>query len=259
MSDQMIGVVGGVGPYAGLDLVQKVFDNTLAGRDQEHLPLALLSVPAQIADRTAFLVGESSDNPGHALARIAERLGGLGATVVGIPCNTAHAEPIWQVLLEDLQAAGCAVRLVHLIREVGRFVREEYPQQERLGVLCTAGTARSGVYQRELETLGLTAVMPDDAAQRAVHRAIYHPVHGIKAQSHPVSAEAQAELAEGVDAVLKQGAEGVVLACTELPLAIRTGWVNGVPVIDATTVLARALIRESFPEKLTPWSVPATV
>ncbi|HEY5615808.1 MAG TPA: aspartate racemase, partial [Bacteroidota bacterium] len=34
----IIGVVGGVGPYAGLDLVKKIFDQTTASIDQEHLP-----------------------------------------------------------------------------------------------------------------------------------------------------------------------------------------------------------------------------
>ena len=41
----LIGIVGGVGPYAGLDLAAKVFAQTRARRDQEHLPLALLSLP----------------------------------------------------------------------------------------------------------------------------------------------------------------------------------------------------------------------
>jgi aspartate racemase len=35
----MIGIVGGVGPYAGLDLLKKIYDNTIANNDQEHLEL----------------------------------------------------------------------------------------------------------------------------------------------------------------------------------------------------------------------------
>ena len=31
----MIGIVGGVGPFAGVDLLKKIFDNTLAENDQE--------------------------------------------------------------------------------------------------------------------------------------------------------------------------------------------------------------------------------
>ena len=54
--DPMIGIVGGVGPYAGLDLTKKIFDQTLAGSDQEHLPVILVSRPDEIADRTEYLL-----------------------------------------------------------------------------------------------------------------------------------------------------------------------------------------------------------
>ena len=40
-----IGIVGGLGPYAGYDLVRKIFRWTRAGSDQEHLPLMLHSFP----------------------------------------------------------------------------------------------------------------------------------------------------------------------------------------------------------------------
>ena len=48
---RVIGVVGGMGPYAGLDLVRKIFDQTTASTDQEHLDVILLSTPS-VPDRT---------------------------------------------------------------------------------------------------------------------------------------------------------------------------------------------------------------
>ena len=59
----MIGIVGGVGPYAGLDLMRKVFDQTLAGGDQEHVDALLFSLPSGIADRTEYLEGRVEQNP----------------------------------------------------------------------------------------------------------------------------------------------------------------------------------------------------
>ena len=49
-NQKLIGIVGGVGPYAGLDLCRKIFEQTDAHRDQEHLPIALLSIPQKIKD-----------------------------------------------------------------------------------------------------------------------------------------------------------------------------------------------------------------
>ena len=51
-----IGIVGGVGPYAGLDLTKKIFDNTEARHDQEHLDVLLINSPRLINDRTSYIL-----------------------------------------------------------------------------------------------------------------------------------------------------------------------------------------------------------
>ncbi len=100
----MIGIVGGVGPYAGLDLMKKVFDNTLAQIDQDHLDVVMLSLSGSIADRTEYLEGKVDVNPGLAIAGVLKRLEEAGATVAGIPCNTAHAPGIFSFIEKELQA-----------------------------------------------------------------------------------------------------------------------------------------------------------
>ena len=83
----MIGVIGGMGPYAGIDLVKNIFDMTKASSDQEHVPLSMISLPHLIEDRTAFLLGKSQNNPGIILSEIAMKLIEQGATAIGMPCN----------------------------------------------------------------------------------------------------------------------------------------------------------------------------
>ena len=92
--DAKIGIVGGAGPYAGLDLAQKILQQTQANNDQDYLPTLLISTPDLIEDRTSFLLGENSRNPAHAISRNLLDLKALGVTVAGIPCNTAHAPAI---------------------------------------------------------------------------------------------------------------------------------------------------------------------
>lgn len=65
-----IGVLGGVGPYAGLDLMRKIFDQTEANCDQEHLSVIQYSLSEHIIDRTRFLLGETDENPGEAIGEI---------------------------------------------------------------------------------------------------------------------------------------------------------------------------------------------
>lgn len=245
-----IGVLGGVGPYAGLDLMRKVFDHTVACCDQEHLPVIQYSLSGHIADRTAFLLGKSTVNPGEAMGAIMVGLAKSGATVIGIPCNTAHSPSILDPARKALEAAAPNVRFVHMIDEVVQAIRTSYPEVRKVGVLSTIGTWQTGIYQNTLEAGGLEPIFPDESGRENVQQAISHTEYGIKAQSNPVTEKARAALAAEAGRLVQAGAQVVILGCTEIPLALTEERLHGVPLIDATTVLAKALILAFAPEKL---------
>ena len=81
MQKKIIGILGGVGPYAGLDLVRKIFDNTIAESDHEHLPVILYSVPQLVPDRTDFITGKSPVNPSEGLIQGLQSLIKAGAGI----------------------------------------------------------------------------------------------------------------------------------------------------------------------------------
>ena len=249
----MIGIVGGVGPYAGVDLAGKILDQTIADTDQGHLPVALLSVPEKIADRTEFLLGRTEVNPAEAISRIILDLERLGAGVVGIPCNTAHAPKIFEAIRRKLRAAASKVQLLHMIEEVARFLGEHFPQVRRVGVLCTTGTYRSRVYPDGLEPHGFRVLVPAEHLQQGVQSAIYDGDYGLKARPAPASDTAKRRLAEAIEHLRQAGAEAIILGCSEIPLAVTEKRVGEAAVVDANLVLARALIREAAPEKLKPF------
>ena len=243
--DKPIGIVAGVGPFAGLDLLGKILAETPAGKDQDHLPIYSLSQPDEILDRTEYLLGEVAENPAYAIARQLQKLAAMGAQVAGIPCNTAHAPPIFDAITAELRAANCPIHLLHMIREVGRYVQETHPDIQTIGVLSTTGTYRARIYPQVLEELGLTVVTPDEAMQvERIHPAVYDPVYGIKATGAPTE-QARAYLLDGALALRQLGAQAVVLGCTEMPLAIREKQVHAMVTIDPTRILARVLIREA--------------
>jgi len=249
----MIGIVGGVGPYAGLDLALKICDQTRATRDQDHLPVAMLSLPGQIADRTEFLLGHAPRNPATVIASVILDLEKLGASVVGIPCNTAHSERILGPIEDELDRAGSKVVLVNMIRRTVEHVSKQMPDIERVGMLCTSGTLQTRVYDKALESGGLVAIRPEPNVQeQLIHRAIYDKQYGIKATGRPVSDEATGMLTEAISHLAGQGAEAFILGCTELPLAFAHSDVPAGPLIDPTLVLARALIAAVDPSKLAP-------
>ena len=247
---KMIGVVGGMGPYAGLDLVKKIFDETDAKTDQEHIPVSMLSSPQTIADRTKFLTGESPENPAIAISKVIHKLYAQGATVIGMPCNTAHADLIFNEILNHIPTE---IKFIHMIRQVANFLKNEYPSFKKIGVLSTAGTSISNVYQNALARYGLTELKVSSEIQKsAIDPAIYSETYGVKALSNPVTEQAKNDFYSGIDHLINAGAEAVVLGCTEIPLAIGEQSINGIPIIDSTKILARALISASSPHSLLP-------
>ena len=242
------GIVGGVGPHAGLDLTRKLFDHTRAEADQEHLPVMLYSFPDRIGERPAFLLGKTADNPGEAIGDIMAELARAGATVIGMPCNTAHSPRILDAALEKLNATGRPVRFVHMIDAVVRHVRQRCGEGARVGILSTLATLETRLYQDSLERAGLEALHPAPDGCARVQEAISNREYGIKARN-PVTERARADLLDEARR-LAGNADAIILGCTEIPLALPEKELGGVPLIDATDILARELVRAFAPEKL---------
>lgn len=245
---KMIGVVGGMGPYAGLDLVKKIFDQTTAKCDQDHLPVSMISVSHSIPDRTEFLLGNSEDNPALAISEVIHALYDQGATVIGIPCNTAHAPQIFNELVNRIPKE---IKLIHMINEVASYIKERYPSIVRVGILSTKGTADSNIYPDCFSKHGLNGIQVSEEIQKyRINPAIYDKVFGIKAKSNPVSSQAKKYLYTGIKYLVGEGVEAIVLGCTEIPLGLTDSEIQETPIIDSSKILARTLILESSPEDL---------
>jgi len=252
MTEKIIGIVGGAGPFAGLDLCQKILEETIAEKDQDYLTVLNWSQPNLILDRTEYLLGQVDENPGVAIAEQVRRLGEAGAAVAAIPCNTAHSPPIYDVIVAELVRQSVQVNFLHMIEETAVFLQTNFPHIQRVGILSTTGTYRAQIYPNCLQPAGFEAFVPDLTMQETyIHPAIYDLIYGIKATGTATN-RARADLLVGAEALRKQGAEAIILGCTEIPLAIPETTIDDMVVIDPTRILARALIREANPDRLKP-------
>jgi aspartate racemase len=141
--------------------------------------------------------------------------------------------------------------LLHLVEETAKFIATHFPNQ-LVGVLSTTGTRDTGLYKTILAQHNIDSIAPEDELQNLVHQAIYSEKYGIKAFSSPVTQKAQDDLVQAIEVLKNQGAEVIVLACTELPLALTEKAYFGLSTVDPNRVLARALIQHVAPEKLRP-------
>lgn len=247
----LIGILGGLGPQAGLDLAEKLIRLTQAKQDQDHLPFVLFSMPEMVGDRTAYLLGHEETNPAYAIAEQLEKMASMGVTLAVMACNTAHAGPIFDVAQHLLRSKGIKLPILHMVKETVTYIREAYPEIRRVGILGTQGTYQTGLYSHALETAGLEAVVPNpDIREQQIHNALYSPGFGIKACSNPVSEEASNLVLAAIHHLQTLGAEAIILGCTELPLAVKENEIESMPILDPALIIAEKLILETCPDKL---------
>ncbi|MEN8502531.1 MULTISPECIES: aspartate/glutamate racemase family protein [Paraburkholderia] len=234
-----VGVVGGVGPAATIDFLNKIVRNTPASRDQDHIKLLVEQNP-QIPDRTENLVGNGAD-PTISLYATCKKLEDGEADLIAIPCNTAHA-------FVDRIQPYLGIPIVNMLTVTVDYLREAFPGLRDVGVLATSGTIDSGVYRKALESRGLRQMAPGPALQARVMDAIYGK-KGVKAGF--TTGECQEDIAAAVEGLIAEGVEVIVLGCTELPMLLPDGEFiggNGVRVrlVDPTEVLARQCVAHAM-------------
>ena len=129
-------------------------------------------------------------------------------------------------------------------------VKKSLPHITRLGLLATIGTYKSRVYHEYFTgDKGFELIEPEAPGQQRIHDAIYSEKFGIKAYSQEIKLQARDMISYETYRLVDQGAEAVILGCTELPLAIHPENYS-FPVIDPGLISARRLIELVAPEKL---------
>lgn len=227
-----IGVLGGMGPEAGARFLEEIIKACGAGRDQDHPPVILCSLP-QVPDRTEAILHGGPD-PVPALRHGLSVLARAGADFAAISCISAHY--FWPRF-----APRSPLPLFSLIDETLTALQRMRPSPKRIGLLATTGTIRSGILARPFEAIGFRVVLPPAASQARIMTAIYGR-KGIKAGI--TAGPPREALREAAGELVRAGAQAVLAGCTEIPLVLRAGDLP-VPFLDPMVIGARAAVRLS--------------
>ncbi len=220
----ILGVLGGMGPQATNTFYQRIIDRTQAETDQEHLRVLIWS-DAKIPDRTAGILGGREEAVFQHLLDDAKLLERAGCTHLAIPCNTSH-------FFADRIQGALSIPIIHMPRETVKAIQAA--GKKTVGILATDGTIQTGIYQKELEKAGLTAVTPPEGIQKTIMSIIYDEIKRGETGSREKFAE--------IDAFLREaGCDCAILGCTELSV-YRV--LHSLPpyYIDAMEVLAEQAI-----------------
>ena len=218
-----VGVLGGMGALATVDFLHKLVVATPAITDQGQVPLLVRFCP-EVPDRVDALFGRGP-SPEPALVAAAQALERGGAECLAIPCNTAHA---WH----DAIAAGVSIPVLHIV-DTALAAVAQLGITGPVGLLGTTGTLRSGIYAARGP--GIEWVLSTEREQTDW---VVPGIHAVKT----LHAEQGGELLRrAAQALVQRGAVSVVMACTEIPIALDKHDI-GVPLVDPTLTLARACV-----------------
>ena len=254
-NERVIIIGGGVGPQAGTLLHNYIIENTLTdGTDQDHLEVYHFSRSSDIPDRTDAIENGTVEKPVLGMYKTFKiAAAAIDITqkhaVGGIPCNTFHAPEIFEKFENLMKEFEPKIQIVNMIEETIKEILKSHPTVQKVGLMSTTGTRKTGVYSNQLQIKGIEPVEIPEKIQDKLHDSIYNKEWGIKAVS-PVSAKATANFEEFSNYLIKNDAEIIILGCTEIPLALPYKEYKDIPLIDPMVSLARALIREANIKKL---------
>lgn len=227
VENNVLGVIGGMGPLATQLFYKMIIERTDAKCDQDHLDMIILS-HASMIDRTKAIIDENLEELFQLLLEDAKMLESNGASSIAIPCNTSH------VLADKLQES-IEIPIINMVRETALNISQKFDCHDlKIGILATDGTISTGLYQKELSKMGITPIVPSIEMQKLVMKIIYDGIKNGGEIDFSDFSKIQEELVE-------KNCQGAILACTELSCFKR---VYNLPdyYIDAMNVLVEKSI-----------------
>jgi len=212
-----------MGPEATVLLMQRVLAAVPARDDADHVPLIVHQNP-QVPSRIGALIDGTGADPAPVLASMARDLQAAGAQALAMPCNTAHHYAPALATESDLPFLDMLDLSAARLSAQGA---------RRIGMLASPATRITGVFDAVFTRHGLSPVW---AAQEDGLLDIIRAVKaGQGAEDGPGAA-----LAREAACLTAQGADHLLVACTELSL-LTAALPKDVPWTDSLDCLVAAI------------------
>src|ERR1700744_2892428 len=218
---RVVGIIGGMGPEATVDLMRRVIAKTPSSDDQDHVHLIVENKP-KIPSRIAHLIDGTGADPTPELTRIALNLQRAGAEALAIPCNTAHA------YAHSIRRA-VSIPLLDMVQ----LTVDQIAGSRRIapvGLLAASAVLATELYTKAFAGHGIAVAQParQDEVMSLI-KAVKRGETGSKVQA--ALAQLAADLADQTDVLL--------IGCSELSV-IAAGISS--PFVDSLDVQAQAIV-----------------
>ena len=227
-----IGLVGGISWASTLDYYRYINEDVNEQLGGLHFAECLIN-SVDFHNFQQFNADYNWDATYGLLVKAALELKRAGAEAIVLCANTAH-------IVADRVADTVQLPLIHIVDATAEVINKQ--QMKKVGLLGTTYTMELDFYKDRIRQQGIEPIIPasqvdrdyiEDKLRFELGRGIVNPATKEKFLSI-------------IDELIDQGAEGIILGCTEIPILIKQADVR-VPVFDTTRIHAKAAALFSVP------------
>jgi aspartate racemase len=232
MKCKRVGIVGGVGPSATILYYQQISELGHKRMEGDHYPEILIH-SLDMGEVTDFFYRNDMDALTEKLVRAVGGLHQGGCDMAIISCNAMH-------MVFDRVRQRVGIPMVSILDAVMMEVRKRHLRT--VGIMGTIFIMQSDLYRAAIEKAGIACIEPGPEEQAWIMKAILEDL-----QRPSIPKTTIDRFAEDIQTLRKMGAEAVILACTDLPVAIRAEN-SPIPILDTTRIHVDATLDFAFAE-----------
>ena len=221
-----LGMIGGMSPESTVlyyQIINREVNRRLGGNNSANIVMHSVN----FAEIVALQAQGNWQQAGVLLADSAQKLAQMGAEGLVLATNTMHK-------VADVIQAAVAIPLLHVVDATAAAIHAQ--GLDKVGLLGTRFTMSDGFYTQRMRELGITTVLPNEAQQAEIHRVIFEELC-----CNRFTDTAKRYYQQVVEDLQAQGAQGVILGCTEIGLLLQAQDC-ALPVWDSAVIHAMAAV-----------------
>ena len=228
-TERRLGIIGGLGTETSCTFCLNV-NNKFRQTINQQPDIVLENLPVSVEAERKIINGELGTEHFKLLVQAVKRLNNAGVDCIAIPCNTVH------VFLPELRKLSNKP-VLSIMEECAKECKKM--NVKNVGLLASATTVKSRLHADELKKHGIILLVPGKKDQQIINQTIIKILHNTAGEKD------RQNLLAIIDKLRAQGAEAVILGCTDLPLLISEA---SVPLIDTRSVLENSAVQNLLEE-----------
>jgi len=224
-----IGIIGGIGPASTVEYYNRIISEYRKISNDENYPQLFIN-SVNMTEMLGYLSANDNDNLVNMLVKEIEKLIVIGADYIAIASNTPHC-----VINEVIEKAN--IPIISIVDETCKYVKSK--KIKKVLLTGTRFTMDRDFYSKALKKYDIECIVPNDNEKDIIHEIIFPDLeNGIIVEKSKVIFK---EICNKI--IKSENADGILLACTELPLMIKENDFE-ITVVDTMEIHIKSILEK---------------